>query len=301
MGNDFKPSHFKTFMLIILGIVNIVTYPIRKPLVGVILVIVLLGAPTLNGVPPRDVISWYGVKLKPVLRPFVNYKNSFSKHTKPIQDSVGQAVGVVADVAKKVRDGQNVNISSLTDTIASQRAKQPSENKRFSDVAKQIEDKKNYSLKQKASKKSKAKIRNEKNKNKFAILQKRRKATALPKNNYMQEKPQANILDKDVDDILEDAQYNVLNLTKDDFVKGEVRFLSNGNLRINDQIIALYGIKVFSASDAVEFLQSITGDDIVECDIVSIIDNTPQGICSAGGLEFNQMLVDAQMAKEIKG
>jgi hypothetical protein len=317
MGNEFKPSVAKTFILMIVSIVKFIALPIRKPVFGVFLVLFLLGAPTFQGVPPAKVFSWYGEKLEPVTRRFVDYGNGWAKHTKPIRSSVSEAVGVVVDAAKQVKSGQGFDASKLGSVVGSPNKEQLAELKDMedalrksgqgdiADMARQMRgEKAPYSpnLENKTPynevKKTKAQLRGERNRKRFAALQKKRMPTAIKPQDSVLSKNDVKIIDEPIEKIIDEIDVVETKYKVGDVIKGKATFLSEDAVLINGQKVDFYGIYINKIDEAIDFMQSITGDDAVECKVIKVELGMPQGVCSAGGLEFNEMLVDAGMAEK---
>lgn len=83
---------FKTFLLLLKEIAKIITYPVRKPLVGIPIILILFLLPTFNGVKPGEVPNWYWQKLNPVKRVVTNFGDAVEKHSKPVTNQFGTIV-----------------------------------------------------------------------------------------------------------------------------------------------------------------------------------------------------------------
>lgn len=314
MSGDFKNSQFKTFLLMLLSIFKFVTYPIRKPLVGVLLLVILFALPTFRGVPPKDVLSWYSKKLAPVTKRFVDYGNSWARHTKPVRDTLGEAVGAVGDMAQQVRNGANMSNAKTSSLIEQNQKKQLKDmedslrktgNHDFANIARGMRGEETpYKTKPKISypkydkKLSPTQRRIEQNKKRFAALQKRRMPRAkkyVPKQTTTQKPVPA--LEKPVEELISTENNKPdLALNAGSVISGKPVFNRDVSLTFGEKTLSLYGIEVTQNEESLDFLKSITGNDEVECVIKSSDSSSLAAICSAGGLEFNQMLVDAGFA-----
>ena len=107
---------FKTFLLLLKDIVKIITYPIRKPLVGIPVVLIMFILPTFNGVRPGEVPNWYWQKLNPVKKVVTNFSDAVEKHSKPITNEFGKIIQTTSDVLgtnKGLNTDKEPNIISL--------------------------------------------------------------------------------------------------------------------------------------------------------------------------------------------
>ena len=262
----------------------ILTFPVRKwwvilsILATVLLILIII--PTLEGIKKEDIIDWYKAK----------WTHSEVNRTK------NETIAKISKKMKNLKDDAKSALSSSSSTSKKDNKKESelvSWNVAEFKKAKYIP---NASNKVSASKKVH-------DSNTYALIKEHVKQSSDLKGAKQHENSGS--------DEKEDVYYEVrtdLNLEyldKPETISGVATISGANELYIDDTFVYLYGIytspRKYNISEVKNFLESITQDQIVECDVVAYSTQTSAktALCFVNGVLLNKQMVSENLADNI--
>jgi len=345
--DTYSPSVLMTFLRLIFAIIKLIAFPVRKPVVGLFLLLVLIGVPYALGVKPPEMLGWYKEKASPVLSVFSNYGNSMKKHTGPLVDQMSKVTNAVISAPQKLKEIQTAktresNINNMMSDMAGgvelkelentgglnisksdisqyegmnglehgaieQKTQAEIQKEHMQEVFKKSVAKSNiYALpngeeKQVASVQMPAPIKIEIADTSNLQLKEIEKPVSAP---VKPEKFEPKITMNDIQGKSEFSFAIKENYNPPMILEGFAKVLSPEFIKISESPIYLYGIVASSNVDEREkarnFSSQLIGNSIVSCKIMGLTeDNIPAGICSAGIININKTLVQANLVSQV--
>ncbi len=263
-GFDFN---LKTFLLLLKDVVKFITYPIRKPLIGIPILLIMFILPTFQGVRPGEVPNWYWQKLNPVKKVVSNFGSAVNKYSKPIQQQFGNMVKVTSDVLgtnKGIDASGEPNIKSLAEPrnlkeeeleIGETRRRAFGDGEIISDYEYEEDD-----------------------------------------DNYEEYLGPLESVDKE--------DFGLKYVTNSESLKGIPQIINANELKINDTRIFLHGIYVDPESrlgkQAAVFLAATINKEEINCEVRAYTgDDIPTAICFIGDINLNEALVNSGFSEKV--
>ena len=271
---------------------RLLLFPLRRPLITLLVLLILFLAPTFRGVKPITVPQWYASQIVKAYNKVLVWWGSRQPEVTPgefkFHPEEAAPAPVVPSEFPMPTEPQDTNAPNILDVLRGEDEKESSEK---SQTESQPQVQSQEEVKEQPELEPLVDIKNEKAMD-FDKELKSQKKINIPKDDSLYDYPK----DKKV--------YGLKYLDFPHEIIGKAKVYNNNEIEVNGEFILIYGVYVHpftvQGERATEYLKDMIENKTVTCGVIAYTEqNVATGICYFNGVNINQDMIQKGYTKNI--